>query len=201
MTALAGRNMNSEDISRVLAFIKKAEGLKNTLRHSFTSNGRQESAAEHSWRLCLFVMACAPWFRNLDCEKLLRLAVIHDLAEALCGDTPAICRENKEIKAARERAALSEICSTLPEELQKEMLSAWEEYESASTEEAKLVKGLDKLETLIQHNQGRNPINFDYKFNLAYGKELTDKNDTLTLFRKNIDEETKEKINNQTSGC
>ncbi len=188
--------MNNEEISSVLAFIKKAEGLKNTLRHSFTSNGRQESSAEHSWRLCLFVMACAPWFKELDCEKLLRLAVIHDLAEALCGDTPAICRENKKIKAARERAALAEICSTLPEGLQKEMLSTWEEYESASTDEAKLVKGLDKLETLIQHNQGRNPINFDYNFNLTYGTEMTGNNDILITLRKIIDEETKNNIKN-----
>lgn len=199
MKRSAGKNMNSEEVSGVLAFIKKAEGLKNTLRHSFTSNSRQESAAEHSWRLCLFIMACAPWFRNLDCEKLLRLAVIHDLAEAVCGDTPAICRENKEIKAVRERAALAEICSTLPEGLRKEMLSTWEEYESANTDEAKLVKGLDKLETLIQHNQGRNPINFDYKFNLAYGKELTDADEILTLFRKEIDEETENTIRVMTS--
>ena len=83
MKRSAGKNMNSEEVSGVLAFIKKAEGLKNTLRHSFTSNSRQESAAEHSWRLCLFIMACAPWFRNLDCEKLLRLAVIHDLETKL----------------------------------------------------------------------------------------------------------------------
>lgn len=194
MTALEGRNMNSEDIRGVLAFIKKAEGLKNTLRQSFTSNGRQESAAEHSWRLCLFVVACAPWFQDMDCEKLLRIAVIHDLAEALCGDTPAVCKENKEVKAARERAALTEICSMLPKKLQKEMLSTWEEYEIARTDEAKLVKGLDKLETLIQHNQGCNPENFDYKFNLTYGNEFTTKNSMLKLLRKLIDEETRENM-------
>ena len=79
------------------------------------------------------------------------------------------------------------------------MLSTWEEYESANTDEAKLVKGLDKLETLIQHNQGRNPINFDYKFNLAYGKELTDADEILTLFRKEIDEETENTIRVMTS--
>lgn len=189
--------MDSRDISNVLAFIKKAEGLKNTLRHSYTSNGRQESSAEHSWRLCLFVMGCAPWFKELNCEKLLRLAVIHDLAEALCGDTPAICRENKKVKAARERAALTEICSTLPEELQKEMLSTWEEYESARTDEAILVKGLDKLETLIQHNQGLNPTNFDYQFNLIYGNEFTNRNNILILFRNIIDKETHKNIINK----
>ena len=193
--------MNSEDINGVLAFIKKAEGLKNTLRHSFTSNGRQESAAEHSWRLCLFVMACAPWFRNLDCEKLLRLAVIHDLAEAVCGDTPAIYKENKKTKAARERTALTEICSALPEELQKEILSTWDEYENAQTDEAKLVKGLDKLETLVQHNQGCNPKDFDYRFNLTYGMEITENNDILILFRNIIDKETQENITTANSDC
>ena len=73
----------------ILACIKSAENLKNTLRASFTSNGRPESAAEHSWRLCLLVMACAPLYPALRVEKLLKLAVLHDLGEAVCGDVPA----------------------------------------------------------------------------------------------------------------
>ena len=34
-----------------------------------------------------------------------------------------------------------------------------------------MVKALDKLETIIQHNQGKNPPGFDYAFNLGYGQQ------------------------------
>lgn len=43
----------------------------------------------------------------------------------------------------------------------------WEEYEACRTPEAKLVKALDKAETILQHNQGQNPSGFDYEFNLG----------------------------------
>ena len=43
----------------------------------------------------------------------------------------------------------------------------WKEYNEESTPEAKLIKALDKAETIIQHNQGKNPPDFDYEFNLS----------------------------------
>ena len=43
-----------------------------------------------------------------------------------------------------------------------------------ATPEARAVKALDKLETIIQHNQGANPPDFDYAFNLHYGRSHTD---------------------------
>ncbi len=54
------------------------------------------------------------------------------------------------------------------------MVALWDEYEAAATPEAKIAKALDKLETILQHNQGANPPDFDYVFNLPYGKKFTD---------------------------
>lgn len=175
----------------VLAFIKRAENLKNTFRLSFTTTGKRESSAEHSWRLCLLVLLFGGSFPGLNLEKCFKLAVVHDLAEAVCGDTPAVCREQHKAKAAVERQALEEIIQPLPEALGREVADLWREYEGATTAEARYVKALDKLETLIQHNQGLNPPDFDYAFNLGYGLDATGTSDIFAALRTLIDDETR----------
>jgi HD domain len=69
----------------------------------------------------------------------------------------------------RERLDLLEILAPLPGGLRAELVALWDEYESATSAEARLAKALDKLETIMQHNRGLNPENFDYRFNLGYG--------------------------------
>ena len=70
-------------------------------------------------------------------------------------------------------------------------LSLWDEYEKAASPEAIAVKALDKLETLIQHNQGTNPPDFvDDVFNLSYGKKYTDAVPLFAEIRRLIDEDT-----------
>ena len=56
--------------------------------------------------------------------------------------------------------------------------------------EAQAAKALDKIETLIQHNQGRNPKDFDYRFNLDYGKKYTDALPLTALIRALLDADT-----------
>ena len=53
-----GSNKGSE-VEAYTDFIKEAEGLKSTLRTAWTAEGRQESTAEHSWRLALFAGSIA----------------------------------------------------------------------------------------------------------------------------------------------
>jgi len=56
--------------------------------------------------------------------------------------------------------------------------------------EARLAKALDKLETIMQHNQGLNPENFDYRFNLGYGQQYTAGHPLIIAFRTALDRET-----------
>ena len=79
----------------------------------------------------------------------------------------------------------------LPNELQAELVTLWDEYESATSPEARLAKALDKLETIMQHNQGQNPENFDYRFNLGYGREYTAGHPLIVAFRAALDRETR----------
>lgn len=186
--------MDYSTLQGVLAFIKRAENLKSTFRLSFTATGKKESSAEHSWRLCLLVMLFADNFPEMSIEKCFKMAVIHDLAEAVCGDTPAIHQDKHNDKAIVEQQALVEMLQPLPARLQQEIAELWDEYTHAATAEAAYVKALDKIETLIQHNQGSNPPDFDYTFNLTYGLEYTDKFPLIAQLRALLDDETQKHI-------
>ncbi len=184
--------MKSTELKQILEFLKNAEKLKDTIRSGYTSSGKQESVAEHTWRLCLMAMIFhGQYYPHLDFGKLMKMCLIHDLGEALNGDIPAPEQEGKPSKTVDERADLMTVLSPLPESLRKEIMDLWEDYESATSEEARLAKALDKLETLIQHNQGRNPDGFDYAFNLEYGRQYTGFDETMTTLREIIDEETR----------
>ena len=182
-------NTESELMGRI-RFIQEAERLKSVLRSGFTSSGRAESTAEHSWRLCLLAMTFADQLGSIDIGKVLKLCVVHDLGEAISGDVAAVDQHLDPDKTERERRDLQTLTRTLPIALQAEILALWEEYESAQTTEAKVVKGLDKLETIIQHNQGANPPDFDYAFNLAYGQKYTAADPVLATIRALVDKDT-----------
>ena len=90
--------MDAATLEGRLEFIRQAERLRTAQRRS--SGGRQESTAEHSWRLCLMAMlfqdGLVGWIRCACCS-----CVVHDLGEALGGDVPAIVRDAHPDKRAR----------------------------------------------------------------------------------------------------
>jgi len=183
--------MDQRKLEGILKFFKNSEQLKDTTRSAYTSKGRHESSAEHSWRLCLMAVVLEKEFQGIDIGKLLKLCIIHDLSEAINGDIPAVDQTIDINKGVAERMDLEELTRPLSSELQKRILSLWDEYENAKSPEAKLAKALDKLETLLQHTQGRNPGNIDYQFNMNYGKQYTDYDPVTRQLRAIIDIETK----------
>ena len=187
--------MDPKTLSAYLAFLKNTGQLKDTLRSAHTTEGRQESTAEHTWRLCLWVLVFKGEFPELDVEKLLKISVLHDLGEAISGDIPAVDQDPKLSKSDDERRDLETLLSPLPAERQREFLDLWDEYENASSPEAKMIKGLDKLETIMQHNQGANPPDFDYEFNLTYGEKHTSSHPLLRAIREFLDESTAARAN------
>lgn len=186
--------MDIEKIKGCLAFLQEAEKLKSVLRSAHSSTGRAESTAEHSWRLCLMAMIFEDEFADVDMLRLLKMCLVHDLGEAIHGDIPAVERELHPDKSAEEKAALLYLTQSLDEKQRKEILSLWQEYEHAVSPEARIVEAFDKLETILQHNQGINPPDFDYEFNLTYGQEYTSTHPLFTLMRKILNEDTRQKI-------
>ena len=182
--------MDIGDVQNSLSFIREAERLKDVLRSGHTSSGRPESTAEHTWRLCLMAMVFESEFAEIDFARLLKICVIHDLGEAIHGDIPATVQHEVTDKSERERADLIRITGALPEAIRAQFLSLWDEYEHAASAEARLAKALDKLETIIQHNQGKNPETFDYSFNLTYGQKQMQAHPLFATIRAIIDQDT-----------
>jgi len=183
--------MQHADLPGVLAFLRAAEALKTATRSGWTTAGQPESVAEHTWRLCLMALVLHHGFPEVDFARLIRICIVHDLGEAIGGDVPAPEQALRpEGKAAGERRDLLQLLAPLPPAQRDEITELWDEYEAASTPEARLAKGLDKLETILQHTQGANPPDFDYRFNLGYGRRYTEGHPLLETLRAILDQET-----------
>jgi putative hydrolases of HD superfamily len=180
-------------LKNIITFVQELELIKDTLRTAYTSKQRRESTAEHSFRLAMLAITLEDEFPDYNIEKVLKLCLIHDLGEIYAGDIPAIVTVDKDVKLETERVAIKKLDSMLPHKNSVKLTALWEEYNACETNEAKLVKALDKIETIIQHNQGANPPNFDYEFNLEYGKEYCNFNETIIALRELVDLSTNEK--------
>jgi 5'-deoxynucleotidase YfbR-like HD superfamily hydrolase len=194
-------SLQPDELEGVLAFLRAAERLKTVVRSGWTSAGQQESVAEHTWRLCLMAMVLYGTNPGIDLARLLKMCLIHDLGEAIAGDVPAPLQQAASPKSGKERADLLSLIAPLPPELRSEIETLWDEYEAAASPEARVAKGLDKLETILQHTQGKNPADFDYAFNLAYGQQYTAADPLLAELRSRLDEETARRARRSSSGA
>jgi putative hydrolase of HD superfamily len=191
--------MNDSEVAGILEFLRQAEQLKTVKRSAFTTTGEVESVAEHSWRVALMAMLVSPQFPEVDAARLVRMCLVHDLGEAIGGDIPAPEQARRlasgaiEGKSAAERRDLLTLVDPLPRLQRDEIVGLWDEYEAAETPVAQLAKALDKLETILQHTQGTNPPGFDYRFNLGYGREHTERPPLIAAIREILDRATEDR--------
>jgi len=146
------------NIKNILSFLHLLEKLKFELRHSWTSAGRQESVADHSWRVSLMVILFAPYLMNkINIEKAIKMAIIHDLAEFQIGDIHffEVLKDKNKLKNKffLEKKVFMNIKRILSKNLGEEIYDLWIEFEKADSYEAKFVLALDKLEVHLQHNE------------------------------------------------
>ena len=183
--------MKPEKLFGILAV---AEKLKCNTRHSYTSSGRHESVAEHSWRISLMAMLLTPEFPKADMNKVIRMCLIHDLGEAFTGDIPAF--EKTDADTQKEDALFDAWVQTLPEETRQEFASLLAEMNALQTQEAKIYKALDKIEALLQHNEAAIAtwIPLEYDLQLIYGMENMRFSPYMTGLRQEVDQWTRDKI-------
>lgn len=190
--------IEATEVRALLNFLRSSGALKDTMRSAYTDEGRQESTAAHSWRLALWVIALEPHLAGYDVARLLKMALLHDLGEAVTGDIPAIHQTGDQSERQEaEWRGLEQLVEPLDERASEMVLSPAREYNEAKTKEAVLLKGLDKLETLLQHATGDNPPDFDYVFNLAYGEQWTSRHPISSLIRAHVDAMTQARLNAQ----
>ncbi|WP_374055940.1 HD domain-containing protein [Rossellomorea sp. FM04394] len=188
------------NLLHILELIKLGEKLKSEMRHSWLSNGRQESVAEHTWRVSLMAMLIEPYLtQKVDSAKLLKMIIIHDLVEAEAGDIPAFDTMNdrlaKEQKAINERKSIERMRDMLGNALGEELYNLWFEFEEKETYEAKVANALDKLEAQIQHNEADISTWIEIEHGMSFMMDKHVEFDgTLQVFKNIIEDEADLKL-------
>ena len=184
--------------SDLLSALHVAERLKDATRHCYTSGGRHESVAEHSWRLALMAWWLRDDFPEADMDKVIRMCLIHDLGESFTGDIPTF--EKTETDTLEEDDLFHSWVMSFPEPQRDEWRGLLEEMDALETKEAKLYKALDKLEALISHNESdlSTWIPLEYDLQLTYGQENMQFSEYLKEFRALIDAWTLDKIEKES---
>lgn len=179
---------------KLLEALHTAEKLKDTTRHCYTSKGRHESVAEHSWRIALMAFWLRDEFPQADMDKVIRMCLIHDLGECFTGDIPSF--EKTAADTAREDGLLARWVAGLPQPYCRDMAALYAEMDALETPEAKLYKALDKLEAVISHNES--PLDtwlpLEYDLNLTYANDNVAFSPYLTALRQAVRQETEEKV-------
>jgi len=186
------------EAAALLQALHTAERLKDATRHCYTSGGRHESVAEHSWRISLMAYWISDEFPEADMNKVLRMCLIHDLGEAFTGDIPTFLKTSSDEK--REDELLAEWVSTLPEPFRGEMASLYKEMSERKTLEARIFKALDSLEALIQHNESNLSTwsENEYELNMHYADDKVSFSPYLTSLRELIRKDTIAKIESES---
>lgn len=140
------------DEEAIIKFARAVGRLKRTPRTGWKRDGVKdpESVADHSFRMAVLSMLVSD-LRGLNTEKILRMAIIHDLEESATEDV-ATPEKKKNENVAKKNAVegMKKVLSTLPKDLQEKYFSLWKEQEFLESPEAKLLKEIDRIEMMLQ---------------------------------------------------
>ena len=177
-----------------LAIVHCIAGLKERTRHAWMSSGRQESVAEHSWRMALMAYFLRDEFPTVDLTRVLLMALLHDMGEVFTGDIPTF--EKTDADRAREHELRDKWIDALPAPYAAEVRSLFAEMDAMETEEAKIVKALDRMEAVITHNEGdpHTWLPLEYDLQRTYGVKETAFTPVLKELRAEVNREVDEVI-------
>ena len=161
-------------------FFEKVLELKNVPREGWKEKleiHNPESVADHSYSTTVISMILSD-MKGLDSEKIIKMALLHDLAESIIGDiTPEHITKNEKI--IKENHAIKQILKNLPNTIAESYFEIWNEYQKNSSQESRLLHDIDKLEMAFQakfyQNKGISKEKLQTFFNTAK-KEIKSKN-------------------------
>ena len=158
------------DARALIDFLRVMERLKDAPRHCWTTGGRRESVAEHSWRVALMAMLMADEFPGVDMDKVIRMCLVHDIGEAITGDIPTFLKTDADrVVEGREVDAL---IGGLPAPWPETLGALFEEMDAQQTLESKIYKALDRMEAIQSHNESdvSTWLPLEFELNLTYGE-------------------------------
>ena len=163
----------------LLDFLNTSANLKNIPRQGWIDKlviNNPESVADHTFSMAIIGMILSD-SKKYNTEKILKMILLHDLAESVTGD---ITPEQKSVidKKKIENKTMKEILSNLSEEIQTKYLDIWDEYQDNKTFDANLVHQIDKFEMALQAKIYEKQTNSEKtkEFFESAKKEITDEN-------------------------
>ena len=141
------------ELQSLIDFHACINNLKFTYRFSESPDLSNESSAAHSWNLAMIVITITDTLPiQINKERALELALIHDLVEVITGDIDYYLVHNNTItvktKKENEKEAIIQLTAKLPEQIKKKIINLFDEFELQETVESNYIKALDRLETI-----------------------------------------------------
>lgn len=135
----------SIDVNDVTHFLLELDALKRVNRRSYvTHTTRRENSAEHSWHLAMACWSIAELFElDVNHERLLKMALVHDLGEIDAGDT-FLFASSRNAAHIEERAGIARLQAERGNGIAN-LVEIWEEQETGSSKEAQLLRVVDRL--------------------------------------------------------
>ncbi|HEX5055123.1 MAG TPA: HD domain-containing protein [Gammaproteobacteria bacterium] len=132
-------------LTSVSEFLLQFDSLKSVNRKTYINGGeRLENSAEHSWHLAMACWIFAEYLKDsFDIERLIKLALIHDLGEIDAGDT-FLYGANRAVASLAERDCIARLARHEGNTIGN-LIGLWEEQESGKSKEARLLKIVDRL--------------------------------------------------------
>ncbi|MBD2785220.1 HD domain-containing protein [Xenorhabdus sp. DI] len=155
----------------VIAFIMELDKLKYVHRKTkLLNNARHENSAEHSWHFAIAVLGFAPYAGDVNINRVVQMALIHDIVEIDAGDVIVFDQAAREAIREQEVKAADRIFGLLPETQREYFLQLWHEYEDAITPEACFAKTLDRIMPVFMnlHNHGQSWVENNIRFEQVY---------------------------------
>ncbi len=136
-----------------LKFLAEADKMKNVSRQTLLMDkSREETDAEHSWHFALMAMTLHEYAGfEVDLDRVIRMAIVHDLVEIYAGDTFAYDAKGYEDKEQREREAADKLFALLPGALAAEYRALWEEFDRMDTPDSKYAAAIDRLQPFLSN--------------------------------------------------
>ena len=181
-----------------IEFMNVMEHMKDNTRHSWTSGGRHESVAEHSWRTALMALMVKDEFPEADIDRVIRMCLLHDIGEAVTGDIPTF--DKTDADEAEERRSLQRLVGRLPAPWPEDLTALFDEMEAMEKLEARIYKALDRMEAILQHNEAdiSTWLPLEYQLNLTYGEAQVQFSEYMKALRAELRADTLRKIAENT---
>lgn len=143
--------IKNEKIQRQIKFAITIDEMKNIFRRNLLADGsRRENDAEHSWHLAMLAMILEEYSaEKVNIERVLKIALVHDLIEVYAGDTFAYDAKGNEDKHEREIQAADKLFGMLDPVQGAEIRALWDEFEAMETAESKYANAIDRIQPLI----------------------------------------------------